>query len=485
MTGGFTVKGAVGSLFVLFLAAFCSPAAPVITNAVPLILNPERIMRLTMDHSARIEAAKYNLKSAEYNFKLFESRYTKFSPFVMRSELSRDEDHEYESGVRTGVEKDFFDGSSISSGVGAYNTWGENSDEENGQYLYARVNMPLFSSNRKLTRLIERTFEENELYSAQLDYVDDVRDTIKEALEQYYDFIPRSQALEKLRSYKDELVGLKDSDPLKHRDSDRELLDGEVNSLTSRIQGREISVQSLQIEMERWIGVDNFDDYSIELIQLAFDEPDHFGEFYVMAPVEEILKQTMKNDTELMVLELIKTNAQEKKKLAEQGKWDIFLSVEGRYNLNEEVAGASEGNSYSIGTGLTIKRFDRSVLLNTIRKADADISYIDETIKDRRREMASEITRKKMTLLTTRDQVLSSRKTLDSRQKIHSRKKEDFLNGQETADNYVQSFRSLTEAMLDSLHYENEYLDEIRDLDYICGVYFQFLGINAYEALHY
>lgn len=476
-------KRRVYSLLVCLQTACGVQAATVTTNDIPLPLNPERIMRLTMDHSARIEAAKYNLKSAEYNFKLFESRYTKFSPIVMESELSRDEDHKYESGVRTGVEKDFFDGSSISSGVGAYNIWGERSDEGNGQYLYTRLRMPLFSSNRKLTRLIERTFEENELYSAQLDYVDDVRGTIKNALKHYYDYIPRSQALDLLRSYKAELVQLKDSASLRNRADDQELLAGEINSLTSRIQGKEIGVESSWIQMKRWIGVDNFDEYSIDLIDLTFEQPDYFGQFYVKASVDEILKKTIENDTELMVLQLIKTNAKEKKKLAQQGKWDIFLSVEGRYNLNEEVDKASEGSSFSIGTGLTIKRFDRSVLLNTIHKADADISYIDETIRDRRREMASEIARKKMSLLTEKEQVLSSRRSLESWRKIEARKKDDFIKGVETADNYIQTFRSLSNAMLDALRYENEYFDEIRDLDYICGVYFDFLDINAYQAL--
>jgi len=448
-----------------------------------LSLNPNQIMRLTMDHSARIEAAKYNLQSAEYNFKLFESKYTKFSPFVMESEVDRDENDKYRSGVKTGVEKDFFDGSSISSGFGVYNIWGEEADEENGQYVYAKVKLPLFSSNRKLTRLIERTFEENELYSAQLDYVDDIRHTIKQALEQYYDFIPRSQALEKLRSYKDELFELKKSTPLKNRANDQELLAGEINSLTSRIQGKEIGVQSLLIEMERWIGVDHLDEYPIDLIQLEFDQPEYFGKFYVMAAVDEILQQTIANDTELMVLQLIKTNAQEKKKLAQEGKWDIFLSLDGKYNLNEEVDGYSEGSSYSVGAGVTIKRFDRSVLYNTIKKADADIYYIEEKIRDRRREMSSELARKKVALLSEKDQVLSSRKSFDSWEKIHRRKKEEFINGLETAENYIQSFRSLVDAMQDTLDYENDYLDEIRDLDYICGVYFKFLGIDAYETL--
>ncbi len=41
-----------------------------------LFLYPESIMRLTMDNSSKIKAAKHKLESAEYNFKLFESEFT-------------------------------------------------------------------------------------------------------------------------------------------------------------------------------------------------------------------------------------------------------------------------------------------------------------------------------------------------------------------------------------------------------------------------
>jgi outer membrane protein TolC len=179
-------------------------------------------------------------------------------------------------------------------------------------------------------------------------------------------------------------------------------------------------------------------------------------------------------------LELIRENAIEKKKLAEKGKWDIFLSIDGRYNYLDRVNSMNGDPYYSAGTGIQIKRFDSSIIKNTIQKAKADILQVEMTMEDRRLEMASDITRKKGTLLTKKEQVMSSRSSLRSRQAIYDLKLNNFIAGKVTVDNYLQVFRSLVSTMEESLRYENRYLDTLRDFNYICGEYFQFLGIDAY-----
>ncbi len=441
---------------------------------------PESIMRLTMDNSSRIKAAKHKLESAQFNFKLFESEFTQFTPFKMNSEIQGDRNKDFESSTSIGIQKEFFDGSSVGAFWGNRNIWGEGVPDENTQFLEAEVQFPLFSSNRKLNRIIKRTFEENELFSAQLDYVNTIRRTIRNALEMYYDYVPREQILQRLKIYKDNLIELRNSDELGDRFVEQQQLEGEINSLTSRIQGWEIDVQSLLIRMKRWIAAINFDSYTIKPIELDFELEDYFGDYYVSAPYDEILQKAIQNDTELKVLALIKKNAIEKRRLAEKGKWDIFLSVEGQYNYRDRISNIEHAPYYKAVTGLAIKRFDKSILRNTIQKAKADILNIETTMEDRRIEMASEITQKKITLLTKKEQVLSSRKSLNSWQKIHDIKIDSFLKGTETVDNYIQAFRTLKNTMIESLHHENKYMDAIRDFDYICGEYFQFLGIDAY-----
>ena len=220
--------------------------------------------------------------------------------------------------------------------------------------------------------------------------------------------------------------------------------------------------------------------YTVKSINLDFTADNYFGKYYVLAPYNNILQKAIQNDTELKVLELIQQNAVEKKLLAEKGKWDMFLSIEGQYNYRDKINDTDYAPHYKAATGLEIKRFDKSILRNTIQKAEADIQHIKMTMEDRRIEMASEITQKKATLLTKKEQVLSSRKSLDSWQQIYDRKMDGFLKGSETVDNYIQVFRSLINTMQESLHHENKYMDAIRDFDYTCGVYFQFLGIKAY-----
>lgn len=468
------------SLFLLFV---CRAGISQTENKNDLLLHPVNIMTLTMENSVKIKTAKHKLESAQFNFKLFESEYTKFTPLKMFSELQGDNNNEYESETSVGIQKEFFDGSSVAATVGNSNLWGQGPGTENKQFIKTEVQFPLFSSNRKLNRIIKRTFEENELFSAQLDYVNTVRNTIRNALEEYYDYVPRAKTLHRLKVLKNDLIKLKNCEQLKDKDLERQQIEGEINSLTSKIQGWEIEVQSLLINMKRWIGIVNFEDYSVKSIDLDFEEDEYFGEYYILAPFDDIFQKSVQNDTELKVLELIKKNAIEKKRLAQKGKWDIFLSLEGQYNYRDKINNVDHAPYYQTGVGLEVKRFDRSVLRNTIQKADADIKYIQNKMEDRKIEMASGITQKKSTLLIKKEQVLSSRKSLDSWQKIHDIKKENLKKGTESVDNYIQSFRSLRNTMEESLHHENKYMDAIRDFEYICGVYFQYVDIEAYKEM--
>ncbi len=471
----------------VYAASVQCAASPTKENPISVFTQPkeysltsESIVHLTMENNVRIKAAKYKLESAQYNYKLFESKYTQFSPFNMKTGVKRDRYNLYEGRSSVGIEKAYFGGGSISADIGARNIWGDDFPNSNTQFVETQVQFPLFSSNRKLTRIIERTFEENELYSAQLDYVNTIRNAIKGALAQYFDYIPRSQILQMLRRRKEELVQLEAGAQLSGRIDDRQQLGSEINLLTSRIQGWEIEVQSLMIEMEQKIGIQNIGKYKMDMIGLDFNPEDYFGNFYVSASQGKLLELALKNDTELMVLELIRINAVEKKRLAQKGKWDIFLSIRGQYNFNDEIGNRNLDPYYEVGSEIVVKRFDRSVLLNTIQKSDADILNIDMTMKNRRNIMSAEIAQKKIALLIAKDQVLSSRKSIGSWKQVYTLKKSDFMKGDETADNYIQAFRSFIDALQEELDYENDYLDRIRDFDYICGRYFTLLGIDAY-----
>ena len=179
-----------------------------ITIDSTLLLYPENILKMTFNNNDRIKAAYYNLESAKYNFNLFESEYTQFNPLIVEPTINANSSGEYSSDISAGMKKEFFNGSSISTAVGIYNDWGHNVDRNNINFIETEVGFPLFSSSRALERIIKRTFEENELYTKNLEYVDAVRDNIKLSLEQYYDLVPRIKIYEMLIKYRSDLQNL-------------------------------------------------------------------------------------------------------------------------------------------------------------------------------------------------------------------------------------------------------------------------------------
>ncbi|MFQ5604813.1 MAG: hypothetical protein ACE5HS_16200 [bacterium] len=210
------------------------------------VLNPDSIIRISFENNLKIKAARHKLHSAEFNFKLFESEFTQFIPITVDSKVEKSSDDETFTEITAGIKKEFFDGSfmalyagnstDITSGVG-----------EHTQFIEGLVQFPLFSSNRKLNRIIKRTFEENEVYSANLEYVNTIRRTIRNALEMYYDFVPRMQILEMVKKYHHVLKILLEEKWFDSHQNDRRQLVDEIKSLDSEIEQWEVHTASLKV----------------------------------------------------------------------------------------------------------------------------------------------------------------------------------------------------------------------------------------------
>lgn len=104
-----------------------------------------------------------------------------------------------------------------------------------------------------------------------------------------------------------------------------------------------------------------------------------------------VFNKALNNDSEFKVLGIIKKNAEEKKRLAQTGNWDIFARTGGRYKYYEMQGGERQNNFLVADAGLKIKLYDNKVLKNTIAKAQADISAIEYTISDRKKFIKSNI----------------------------------------------------------------------------------------------
>ncbi len=443
-----------------------------------LVLNPESIMQLTSQNNGRIKAAYFKSEAAKSNFKLFEREYTSFNPLVLNGNYNTNADHINQAETSIGMEKEFFDGSSVGVYSGSINGWGQGPENINTQYIESKVSFPLFTSNRKLSRLIKRTFEENELYSAKLDYVNAVRENILNALEMYYDFVPRYKMLKMYEKYKYSILSLINNDSLRNRTNDIRQLMAETNSLQSDITNFEITVNSLRINMQRWMNVDSILFEQVQPIFLDFSKATYLGEFYINAPSDSIICKALKNDTEFKVLQLMRANAEEKKKMAQRGKWDIFLNLGTRYNLYDMQAGNNYSKYWLATSGIQIKRFDQKTLDFTVQKALSDIASIESTISDRKKEISTEVTIRKETLLKKQEQLLNTNKSLEIWLQNYSIKLKAFIAGTESADNLLQAFRSMVNTEKSWYEQENNYFDTIRDLDYVCGVYFEYLNID-------
>lgn len=437
-------------------------------------LFPENIIKLTFSNSDRIKAAYYKLEAAKYNFKLFESEYTQFNPLIVDSKVVTNSDGESFGDFSTGMSKEFFDGTSVSASIGNNTDWGRNVENHHVNFVETEVSFPLFTSARKLDRLIKRTFEENELYTKNLDYVDEVRTNILAALEQYYDLVPRIKTYEMLKQYRSELKDMLANNSIQNR----EQIESEITTLNSKITGWEISLYSLQLSMQRFMNVEKINLPQLVVINVDFTKGDYFGKYYIEEPIDSIFTKALNNDTEFKVLGVIKINAEEKKRLAQKGKWDVFATTGGRYNYYDIKAGARQDNFLVADAGLKIKLYDHSVLKNTIAKAQADISAIDFTIEDRKKLIKSDIERLKDGLTKKKEQLINSVESLDSWNKIYNSKKLMYVSGKESVDNFIQSFRSLVTTEETRYNLENNYLDLIRDFDYICGTYFEFIKLK-------
>lgn len=447
-------------LLSLILGAFVSTHGSTASD-----LNPEAIIKITYERNPSIAAARHKLRSAEYNYKLFESEYSQFTPFILGSDLEKS------SGRLTvGVRKEFFDGSSVSLNLGNKAEWSAES-LKNEQFLEARLEFPLFSSNRKLSRIIRRTFEENELYGARLGYVEQVRWVIRGALEEYYDLICSSQILEVLKGYKSQLESLLGERWVREHPADGEQIEDEISSLDSEIKGWEVVVSSKKVQLQRKMGLESLEGYRIEPVPLGLGENDYYGRHYVEESYEEVVRRAIANDVEIKVLRSVMRAAEEKKLLAEKGRWDIFASLGGQYSYGG-------GRDYSFSVGLNIKRFDKSVLNYSLLKAEEDILNVRARIRDRELEIAARIRQEKGEAENRRRQLESLYESLKSRERLYGLKLERYLKGEETVDNLIRAFRSLLKTHVRCYRVGNDYLDNIRDLDFLCGVYFGKLGIE-------
>jgi hypothetical protein len=437
-------------------------------------ITADSVIELAFARNPGIRAARYQLESAQHNFDLFESELSQFTPLVLDSKIKRETDAEKGAEITAGMEREFFNGASAGLNVGNSSVF-ERGARTHAQFVESEIEFPLFSSNTRLERLSERTFEENDLQEARLDYIDEVRDQIEDAQATFYEWTEATSMLRANTRHRDDLILLAEA----IRGNDRvEVLD-RIQSLESDIRVWELRIATREIQLAQLLVIQPDSIAAISEVQIDVSSPKHLGRHYVAEPFSRILKRALTHDTESEILRSVIENAEEKIRLAERGKWDITVALDGRYNYGE--TGAGRDDTYSAGMGLRLKKFDRKVLRHSRSKALADVRSAEAQIEQRAARLQSRIGEHKVELDNLVDRISQLTSLSESRHQIYTFKRQDFLNQAITLDELLNASRNLLTTEEDYHATIAEYLNTIRSLDSVCGVYFAKLGIDIHS----
>jgi hypothetical protein len=445
-------------------------------------INIESIIQLVFGENPEVVAIRYALEAAEFQFKDFVRNLSQFTPLLFRSAVARDQ-RQYEEGQvyssRVGMEKEFFDGSSIFTGVGHRGNFGD-AESGKGQFLETDITFPLFGSNTTLRRITSRSREENELLNARLEYVDTIRDNIRMAQFNYIDLQTHLERVamrnECIEDYKGFLaIPRAESNPVERQqietaiqseEADLVIYDQILNNILIRLR---FSIGQEEISLSQ---VNSFDLYA----------KDYYGKSYLSRTVDELLEEADRNDINIRVLENARKSSYEKKRLAEEGKWDVFVDLNAQYDINGDGS-LRDDNGYLMGLGLRITKIDPVLLGYSLSRAAAEINKYNSLIRAQQLRTKNQIDREWFTARNRRQQFEELYASVESQRRVYLQKRKDYAEGNETIDNLIDSRKQIMLTQMTLSHSLEGFYSSIVRLDHACGVYFSKLGINL-EGLY-
>ena len=442
-----------------------------------ITVDANSIIHLVFGKNPIVVAARYALEAAQFQFKDFERNLSQFTPLVFESGIERDQRHYDESqdySSRIGVEKEFFDGSSIFTGVGHRGGFGD-PGYKGGQFLETEITFPLFGSNTTLRRITERSREESEMFNAHLEYVDTIRNNIRDAQSDYIDLLCEKERLTKKIECLEDHKGFLQIPRIQSNPVERRQAEDEIQSLQAEIiRGNEhINTQLLALRLA--LGMEELLPSQISPLDLY--TKDYYGKSYLTRTADELLVEANKNDVTIRVLENAKKNSIEKKRLAEKGTWDIFVDIDAQYDMDGSGT-LRDGNGYFLGLGFRVRKIDSTLLYYSLRRAIAEINKYNAMIRGQRLQTKRQIDKEWFMANNRRKECEELFKSVESRRKVYIRKRKDYADGKEIIDNLIDSRRQLLYTQLSlTLSLEGFYSSTIR-LDHTCGVYFTKLGVD-------
>ncbi len=442
-----------------------------------LIINADSIVQLIFGQNPEIAAARYAVKAAEYQFKDFERNLSQFTPVLLRSSVKRDErdpDEDQEYILRVGAEKDFFNGASVFAGVGHKGEFGDSGGAES-QFVETDITLPLFSSNTTLRRITDRSREENEMINSRLDYIDMLRDNIRSTQERYYKLLLAREAVRSRVECLSDYRLILEMPRVQSNPAERSQVESDIQLIQRDIALYEQQVNVSLLYLRLAIGLESLSPGQLE--EVDFYDESYYGQGYLEQTAQELLIKARQNDIKIRVLENARTNSREKKRLAIEGKWDVFIDLNAQLDVSGS-GGLKDENGYEVTMGLRIQRVDPVLLEYSLGRAVAEIKKYDAMIREQQLSTKNRIDRELTIAKSRRKQYDKIVQAIASRRKTYAEKVESFADRKDTVDDLLSYRYSIVSLYQDVHRALSEYYESVMWLDHACAVQLAKLGID-------
>ena len=443
------------------------------------------IIQITFQKNMEIAASRFDIEASKYQFERFERNLSGFIPFIVETNADRDlesykdgshrlSDTEHEAAASVGFEKEFFDGKKISASSGV--RMSSNGNGDNGHpFIGAEMKFPLFSSFTTLKRVTERSFEESELLSAWLDFIDTVRDSISDSHEAYVKVEEAAGINLLIDTAIEDLKTVLGSAIMIERENDRLQLEDEIQAYQTERVNVVGDVDASIIELMETLGLNEVTLDNLRRFGMVNDS-DFYGRHYVESDLEWLTQEATENDVEIQVLNVARNNAELKKDLAKKGKWDILGKLSAEYDFAERGDDLRRKSGYQVGLGFSIQRNDPKLLLLSMRQAGAEINGFSAQIEWRERKVKHLIQRKVSQARSTMDLIVSLQRSRTLRQSVFAQKLKSYLVGDETIENLIKARDSLYKTEENIVERHADFYKTVIELDVASGFYFKQLG---------
>jgi len=447
------------------------------SKTAEILVDADSIIQLVFGQNPEVVATRYALAAAEFQFKDFVRNLSQFTPLVFRSDISRDQ-RQYEEGqvysTQVGMEKEFFDGSSIFTGIGHGGNFGD-PESGKGQFLETDITFPLFGSNTTLRRITARSREENELLNARLEYVDTIRDNIREAQFNYIDLLTHLERVAMRKACIEDYKGFLTIARAESYPVERQQIETAIQSAEADMIVYDEILNNILIRLRFSIGQEEISLSQVSSFDLYAE--DYYGKSYLNCTVDELLAEANRNDINIRVLENARKSSYEKKRLAEEGKWDVFVDFSAQYDINGDGS-LRDDNGYLMGFGLRITKIDPVLLNYSLSRAVAEINKYNALIRAQQLETKNQIDREWFMARNRRKQFEELFASIKSQREVYLQKRKDYAEGKETIDNLIDSRELIMFTEITLTHSLEGLYSSIVRLDHACGVYFTKLGID-------